>query len=62
METAPGRKRHWLFAFDVTEGTRNSTRFKLCKATVPATDYLPWIVSIGCGTVAVRTVGRIEVD
>ncbi len=40
----------------------NSTRFELCKATVPATDYLPWIVSIGCGTVAVRTVGRIEVD
>ena len=23
METAPGRKRHWLFAFDVTEGSQN---------------------------------------
>jgi hypothetical protein len=23
MDTAPGRKRHWLFAFDVTEGSQN---------------------------------------
>ena len=23
METAPGRKRHWLFAFDVAEGSQN---------------------------------------
>ena len=23
METVPGHKRHWLFAFDVTEGSQN---------------------------------------
>jgi hypothetical protein len=32
METAPGRKRHWLFAFDVTEGSRNDLPLSLSSA------------------------------
>jgi hypothetical protein len=32
METAPGRKRHWLFAFDVTEGSQNDLPLALSSA------------------------------
>jgi hypothetical protein len=32
METAPGRKRHWLFAFDVTEGSQNDLPLALSYA------------------------------
>lgn len=32
METAPGRKRHWLFAFDVTEGRQNDVPLALSSA------------------------------
>jgi hypothetical protein len=32
METAPGRKRHWLFAFDVTEGSQNDVPLALSSA------------------------------
>jgi hypothetical protein len=32
METAPGRKRHWLFAFDVTEGSQNDLALALSSA------------------------------
>jgi hypothetical protein len=32
METAPGRKRHWLFAFDVTEGSLNDLPLALSSA------------------------------
>ncbi len=34
METAPGRKRHWLFAFDVTEGSQNDLPLALSFAAV----------------------------
>jgi hypothetical protein len=34
METAPGRKRHWLFAFDVTEGSQNDLPLTLSFAAV----------------------------
>jgi hypothetical protein len=32
METAPGRKRHWLFAFNVTEGSQNDLPLALSSA------------------------------
>jgi hypothetical protein len=32
METAPGHKRHWLFAFDVTEGSQNDLPLALSSA------------------------------
>jgi hypothetical protein len=32
METAPGRQRHWLFAFDVTEGHQNDLPLALSSA------------------------------
>ena len=32
IETAPGRKRHWLFAFDVTEGSQNDLPLALSSA------------------------------
>jgi len=32
METAPGRKRHWLFAFDVAEGSQNDLPLALSSA------------------------------
>jgi hypothetical protein len=32
METAPGRKRHWLFAFDVTEGSQADIPLALSSA------------------------------
>jgi len=34
METAPGRKRHWLFAFDVTEGSQNDLPLALSSVVV----------------------------
>jgi hypothetical protein len=34
METAPGRKRHWLFAFDVTEGSQDDLPLALSSAAV----------------------------
>ena len=34
METAPGRKRHWVFAFDVTEGSQNDLPLTLSFAAV----------------------------
>jgi hypothetical protein len=34
METAPGRKKHWLFAFDVTEGSQNDLPLALSSAAV----------------------------
>lgn len=34
METAPGRKRHWLFAFDVTEGSQNDLPLALSSAAL----------------------------
>jgi hypothetical protein len=34
METAPGRKRHWLFAFDVTEGSQNDLPLALSSFAV----------------------------
>jgi hypothetical protein len=34
METAPGRNRHWLFAFDVTEGSQNDLPLALSSAAI----------------------------